>query len=364
MILYRYLSRQILSVMAAVTVVLLIVGLINRFIQYLGQAVAGEMAADVLLLLVFYRLPDFLLVILPLALFLGILLVYGRMYAENEMTVLVCAGLGPGHLLRVAWVASALLVLLVGLLSFEVAPWGIRNTERLKARQAELTEVDLMVAGQFQAFSAGGRVTYTERIATGAEGRQLENVFVVATAGEGDTTAPVRVILADRARAVTDPATGQRYLRLEQVNQYDGRPGQADFTVARAAAQAILLPEPRQFDAVAEEKALRTSVLLGSPELPHVAELQWRISALLLIPVIALMAVPLSRVNPRQGRFGKLVPAALVYALYFVLLQVCRERVADGSLSPLLGLWWVHVLFLAAGIALFLGRGPRLARGR
>jgi lipopolysaccharide export system permease protein len=78
--------------MAAVTLVLLVVALTGRFIQYLGQAVAGELATDALLLLIVFRLPDFLLVIVPLAFFLSILLVYGRMYAENEMVVLIASG--------------------------------------------------------------------------------------------------------------------------------------------------------------------------------------------------------------------------------------------------------------------------------
>ena len=74
---------------------------------------------------------------------------------------------------------------------------------------------------------------------------------------------------------------------------------------------------------------------------------------LLLIPVIALIAVPMSRVSPRQGRFTKLLPAVLVYIGYFISLEFCRDRMADGDLSPAFGLWWVHGLFAAAGTVLF-----------
>ena len=181
MIIFRYLSKQILQVMLAVTLVLLVVGLVNRFIQYLGQAVAGEMASDVLLLLILYRLPDFLLVILPLAFFLGVLLVYGRMYAENEMTVLIASGLSKGRLLFHTLAVSLVVTAVVATLSLELAPWGIRNTEQLKQEQDELTELDLIVAGQFQAFAGGTRVTYAERTGNTDEGRQLQNVFVVSS---------------------------------------------------------------------------------------------------------------------------------------------------------------------------------------
>jgi len=130
LIIFRYLSKQILQVMAAVSLILLVVGLTSRFIQYLGQAVAGELASDVLLLLMFYRLPDFLLVIVPLAFFLGVLLAYGRMYAENEMVVLFGSGFSEWRLLFVTLGASLFVILITAVISLSIAPWGVRNTEQ------------------------------------------------------------------------------------------------------------------------------------------------------------------------------------------------------------------------------------------
>ena len=339
--------------MAAVSLILLVVGLINRFIQYLGEAVAGEMASDVLLLLMFYRLPDFLLVILPLALFLAILLAYGRMYAENEMTVLIASGLSRRRLLGFTFTSSLLVVVLVAFLSLLLAPWGIRNTEQLKQQQDQLTEVDLITAGQFQEFNDGERVTYAERIAGVSGGRQLENVFVVSNPSAQDSRAGIRVIISESARPEIDAVSGARFMRLENVVQYQGQPGSAEFTIGQFDVQAILLPESAAIEEVDEEKALRTRDLLGSPLPEYQAELQWRISAILIIPIMTLLAVPLSKVNPRQGRFSKLVPAALLYSLYFILLQVCREQVAAGQLPASLGLWWVHGVFLVVGLLLY-----------
>ena len=115
--------------MTAVTLILLVVGLTSRFIQYLGQAVAGELASDVLLLLMFYRLPDFFLVIVPLAFFLGILLVYGRMYAENEMVVLLGSGFSQRRLLALTFLTSITVIIFMAAISLSIAPLGARNTE-------------------------------------------------------------------------------------------------------------------------------------------------------------------------------------------------------------------------------------------
>lgn len=362
LIIFRYLSKQILQVMGAVTVILLVVGLTSRFIQYLAQAVEGELASDVLLLLMLYRLPDFLLVILPLALFLGILLAYGRMYAENEMVILIGSGFSQLRLLLTTMCTSLIVVVLVAFLSLQLAPWGVRNTEQLKQSQAQLTEVDLIVAGQFQTFGEGNRVTYAERIETNSESeRELRNVFVAVSdvANEDERGSP-RIIIAETARPEIDEETGARFMRLENVLQYDGIPGASDFSIGQFEVHSILLPEPTGFEAVLMESTLTTAALIGSSEPEQQAELQWRISMLLLIPVITLIAVPLSHVDPRQGRFSKLLPAALLYACYFVLLQFSKEMVAEGDIAASIGMWWVHGVFIGIGYLLY--RFPELGK--
>ena len=362
MIIFRYLSKQILQVMTAVTLILLVVGLTSRFIQYLGQAVAGEMASDVLLLLMFYRLPDFFLVIVPLAFFLGILLVYGRMYAENEMVVLLGSGFSPRRLLALTFLTSMALIIFMAAISLSIAPWGARNTEQLKQNQEQLTEIDLIVAGQFQSFSDGGRITYAERANIVPEvGRQLGNVFVALSTesrqgDQADTeseTTPPRILLAKNATPVVDAQTGARFMRLENVYQYEGTPGQGDFSIAHFYAQLILLPESTEFEEILEEESLATMELIGSNQAEHQAEFQWRLSIILLIPAITLIAVPMSQVDPRQGRYSKLISAAIIYAAYFLLLQLTRDMVAEGELNAAVGMWWVHALFITVGILLF-----------
>ena len=369
MIIFRYLSKQILQVMTAVTLILLVVGLTSRFIQYLGQAVAGEMASDVLLLLMFYRLPDFFLVIVPLAFFLGILLVYGRMYAENEMVVLLGSGFSQRRLRALTFLTSIAVIIFMAAISLSIAPWGARNTEQLKQNQEQLTEIDLIVAGQFQSFSDGGRITYAERANIVPEvGRQLGNVFVALSTesrqdDQSDTeseTAPPRILLAKNATPVVDAQTGARFMRLENVYQYDGTPGQGDFSIAQFDAQLILLPESTEFEEILEEESLATMELIGSNQAEHQAEFQWRLSIILLIPAITLIAVPMSQVDPRQGRYSKLISAAIIYATYFLLLQLTRDMVAEGELNAAVGMWWVHALFITVGILLF--RYPDLSR--
>jgi len=353
LIVFRYLARQVLQATAVVALILLAVAVISRFMQYLGEAASGQKAADALFLIMLYRLPEFLLVILPLALLLGIVLSYGRMYAENEMVSLMGAGIGQTRLMRITLGIAAVAMALMGVLSLGAAPWGMRHAEAIVQGQEELTEIDLIVAGQFRSFSQGfnnaGRVTWTESTSNADNGgRELRNVFV-AVSGEGaDSGAAPVIVFAESARPMIDEATGARFMRMENVAQYDGVPGSAEFSVGRFDAQSILLPQPAEFEETLEQSTIATLDLIGSADPVHAGELHWRFSLIVLAPVLGVLAVPMSRVQPRQGRYIKLVPAAFLYVVYFALLEFCRDAVQDGG-SPY-AFWLVHAVFLALGL--------------
>lgn len=345
MIILRYLTRQILLTTTALTLVLLVVVVLGRLLQYLAQASQGELDPAVLLLLMGYRLPDFLQLILPLAMLLGILLAYGRMYAENEMTVLIACGLGRARLLAITLVSATTIAVLVALLALWLTPRGLVNTAMLLEAQENLSEFDILVPGLFQNIARGERTTYAEAV----EGDDLLKIFVHETGVD-------RMIYAESATPVEDDS-GERFILFRNGMVSEGQPGTSDFALTGFAAFGLRLP-PRvlTFDVTLEEQALTSSELLGSGQSAHAAELQWRLSLILLVPILAMLAVPLSRVSPREGRFARLVPAMVLYLLYFGLLLVSRDLVGEGKLPSAIGLWWVHLVFLALAWLLFTER--------
>jgi lipopolysaccharide export system permease protein len=349
-IFFKYLSRQVYQLLLGITVVLIMVALFSRFIQYLGQAAIGELSSDILVWIVLYRMPDFLLIILPLSLFLSVLVTYSRLYAENEMTIIFNSGMSEWTLLAYTQLIAAIILATVAILSFQLAPWGLRNTESLLLQQGKLTEVDMITAGRFQTFDLGSRVTYSDRVIENSSGqRELQNVFVAVPVP--DSAVGSRIILADFARAIVSGE--DRYLELENVRQIEGEPGQTDFSISRFETQIFLLPESEEVEEIDGEATLPLSELLGSNNSRLVAELQWRLSLVLLVPILIMLAVPLSRVSPRQGQYSKLFVAILLFASYILLLQICRDAISRGSLSPWVGVWWVHGLYLLLGLGIF-----------
>lgn len=363
MIVFRYLSRQVLTTLIAVSGMLLLIIMSGRFIKYLAQAAAGQLDPGVLFLIMGYRLPGFIVLIVPLGLFLGILLAYGRMYLDSEMTVLSATGISDRKILGYTQGSALLVALLVGGLSLWIAPSGVLKTQQLFHEQDALTEFDTLSAGRFQALGSGQRVTYAGGLSS--DRTELETIFIAEPTGTGDD-ASVAVLVADTGRQQIN-TDGSRYLVLKDGYRYDGRPGAADFRTIQYETYGVLLPKPEVVTEVTDREAMPTSQLLGSSDIKNRAELQWRIAIPLLVPIVAFFAVPLSRVNPRQGRFLKLLPAVMLYMAYLVMLVSARSWMESGRTPAALGLWWVHGVFLVIGLglnfrALTASSGPRGAQ--
>jgi len=348
-IIFRYLIRQVMISMVAVSGILLLVFMSGRFLKYLGNASEGEISADVLLPIMAYRFPGFLELILPLGLFIGILLAYGRMYLESEMTVLSACGVSDRQLLGKTLIGSFPVMVLVGAMSLYVSPWGMKQVEHILADQAKATEFEMLVPGRFQELLSGGRVTYTEGLSD--DKRRLEGVFIAEYGSDGEG---LSIITAEAGSQLIDKATGSRFLILEDGARFDGAPGALDYKVTEFGAYGLKIQSGTARD-VELEDGVSTATLWASDKPEDRATLHWRLSLPLIVPIVTLLAVRLSRVNPRQGRFFHLLPAMLVYITYLGLLIVARDALADGKVPEWLGMLWVHGLFLALGLWLQFG---------
>jgi lipopolysaccharide export system permease protein len=360
LIVFRYLSREVLVTLSAVSAVLLVIIMSGRFIKYLAQAASGALDPGVLFLIMGFRLPGFLQLILPLGLFLGILLAYGRLYLESEMTVLAATGMSQQRLLLITLAPAALVSLLVAWLSFSLAPQGATQFSLLINKQDAMTEFDTLVPGRFQALRDGTRVTYTEQLSD--DRVNLGGVFISEKRMSSDQSKDrgITVLVAEKGHQEVRN-DGSRYLILENGYRYDGNPGEANYRAIKYDTYGALLPKPDISDEVTDRDAIPTSELLSGEDSPrNRAELQWRVSLPILVFIVTLMAVPLARVNPRQGRFLKLLPAILLYMAYLTILIAARGALERGKIPAALGLWWVHLIFLAIGLGLLYWEPLRL----
>ena len=349
MIIFRYLSKDILISTFAVCFALLLIFLSVRFVNLLADAAAGKYAVDVLFVMIGYRMPGFLQIILPLGFYIAVLLAYGRLYMESEMVVLFACGMSTRQLLLITLVPASLIALLVAVFSFWLGPLGSQNYAKVLEEQRSRSEFESLNAGRFQAIGGGQTITYVGEVTNNH--KRLNEVFIARESGEKNQP---MVVLADSGEQVQQEQYGQRYLLLHNGYRYEGHPGAADFRVTKFGTYGQYLPPVEvSGDYTNEMDAKSTRELIASDKRELRVAFQWRIAVPVMVFVVTLLAVPLSRTNPRQGRYLKMLPAILVFVFYFVFLSSVRTAMETGKWPMWPGMWGVHVAFLFLAWLLF-----------
>lgn len=363
MIIERYLFKELAGTLFAVTAVLFLIFVSSWFARLLGRVAAGSVQADVIFLLLGLKSVDALMILLPLAFYLAVLLAFGRLYKDSEMTAMLACGVSLTRVTRLVFWVGVGFALVVALVSLYVAPWARGERYQLQEEMSATTGLEAVAAGQFRELGESDVVFYAERLSKDGEG--MENVFI-----QGVRKGNLNLVVAERGTQVIE--AGARYLLLKNGYRYEGVPGQADFRIIQFAAHKVLLQQSEVVLQVDETSAVATRQLWQSQKPHEVAELQWRIAMPVSAVLLALLAVFLSRTNPRQGRYAKFFLGILVYVIYSNLLGVAKTWVERGKVEPWLGIWWVHGLLLlavlllmlqhAGGVRLLLGRGRAPAR--
>lgn len=112
----------------------------------------------------------------------------------------------------------------------------------------------------------------------------------------------------------------------------------------RFASNVIPVRVPPMTSKTGELDAIPTAKLWSATDPDMHAEFHWRLAAPIMVFVLALLAVPLSRLRPRQGRYARIWLAIVVYFIYFSLASAAKVWLAKGTVPAVLGLWWVHLL--------------------
>lgn len=343
-ILSRYLLKETAQTWVVVTMVLLLILLTNQFAQVLGDAAANKLPKDLVFTVMGLTSLQYLTILIPIGLFLSIMLALGRLYRDSEMSALMACGVGPRALYRPLIFFALLLAAVVGWLALVVSPAAIREVQLIAEEAKQRIDLRVLEAGRFITFKDPEAVMYAESIS--ADG-VLGNIFVQRRIG-----AQVEVIVAERAWQSASSEENVKVLRFANGQRYEGEPGSPRFRIVSFKEHGIPFALPSAGPLEFKPETRQLTDLLGADDPYDKAELQWRLSVPLAVLVLMILAVPLSRSAPRQGRYGGLAAGVLIYIIYVDLLAAAKVWVEREQIPVFLGLWWVHVLFLLVGLVL------------
>src|SRR3989338_8488051 len=207
--------------------------------------------------------------------------------------------------------------------------------------------------GRFQVSPDGNHVIYVEELSRNRE--RAENVFLAqAKENQDNFGSPLwTLVSATEGYEESDSASKDQLFVTTEGYRYEGIPGQNDYKIIQFKKYSVRLPEVNTRGTHAENETLSTGQLWREYQNPkRAAEFQWRFSIGLSAFLLALLAVPLSRVKPRQGRYVVLLPAMLIYIVYINLLFIARRWMEQEILPVSIGLWWVHGILLVLILAM------------
>ncbi|MEB3753308.1 LPS export ABC transporter permease LptF [Acinetobacter sp. MD2(2019)] len=353
MIIRRYLVKQVVETSLVVIALLTLIMMGGRLIKYFGIAAQGRLDAGVLFSIIGYRLPEFLTLIFPLGFFIGLMLVFGRLYIDHEMAVLNSSGLSRNRLARLLLPLTTCFLVIQLILMVWVSPWGLRQYEQLSSTQAVRTGFDLVRPKEF--VGSGAYTIYASDLSE--DRKNLKDIMFYQRADKEGK--PNVVILAREAKRVDIPNDTASVVDLIDGRRYELYPGQPRYTLTEFKQYRLRIENNKDADVTGDQaESMRISQLWEKRSDPVVqSELGWRLFVPFAIVVALMLATALSEVNPRQGRYYRLLPAILIFASLIVALMAVKTRITRAEL----GIWaYPAILLIYAVVTLVFLRKPNL----
>jgi lipopolysaccharide export system permease protein len=344
----RALVGEFASNGALVFGVLLGIVVVSQLIRLLGEAVSGRIAVDGVLALLGFSALNYLPVLLSISLFISILLTLSRSYKDSEMVVWFCSGIGLTRWIRpVLWYALPVAAV-IALLSMVLTPWALLKADEYMNKLESRDDVTAATPGMFRESKQADRVYFIENVDAGSN--HIGNVFV-----QSEQNGKVGTMVAQQGLQETLP-NGDRFLVLLNGTRYEGVTGQRDYSIIEFERYAIRIDSVPAKQARIWVRTMSTPELWRNPTTWNLSELEWRLGLPVSALLLAMLAIPLSYVNPRAGRSLNLILAIVLYMLYSNMISVTNTWVGQGKLSPGIGLWGIHSVMLVITVLMFYRR--------
>jgi lipopolysaccharide export system permease protein len=344
-----YLAREIFKTSIVTVLVLYIIFMSNALGRVLADIADGGKPLQALWTVMLSQSVNILSLLLPIGVFFSIIFTLGRMYKDHEIVVLNACGVGYRDFYKPVAIVLLPMFLLSAYVSLVLNAQLQGDALVAIDKGIEQNQFSLIKPGQFNQARGGDSVFYLESLSE--DKLELQEVILSQTSADASI-----MEVAKSGRQKVDDKTGDLFLVLGPGQRIEGVAGQKNFKFLDYEQHGILIQKKKKSSGKVHSIEKSVAQLWSSSRMSDRVELQWRIAIPMVLVILAIVAVPLSYISPRQGRFGKVGYALVVYLVYINLIVTTRAQLEAGVVPMVINFWWVHLVFIAFTAVLFYRR--------
>ncbi|HEX8960009.1 MAG TPA: LPS export ABC transporter permease LptF [Geobacteraceae bacterium] len=353
--LFFYICREIavpfLLGMATFTSVLLM----GRFLQLADLVVAkGALFSDIVRMII-YLIPFFSMITIPMSFLLALLLAFGRLSADSEITAMKSSGMGLYSLLPPVLSCALVAYLVTTFVTVYALPWGNTSFKKLLVNIIE-TRATLNLKERVFNDDFPGLVIYVDRYSS-----DKNSMTGILIEDERNPKEP-STIFAEQGMIEREP--GKKSLRISLKNGGIHRSLDStgyrllefrDYELTINLAQATKEMTKNELDMTFAElqENLRTHLTDDRERRDLLIEFHRRLSLPFACFVFALVGVPLGIQNQRSGKAAGFSVSIGVILVYYVVFSIGKTLAQKGIVYPAVAVWVPDIAFLLIGIYLF-----------
>ncbi len=344
MILYRYIVKDIITVFIGVITILFLILLGSLMIRSLTGVTAGTIAKEFLIPLVAIRALETWVLVVPLSFFLALIMALGRMNSENELIAAYACGFERKKLLMLVVGLSILTSIFVAAMTLFFAPTADQKYYEMMHESRQKSDLSRLAPRKFIEL-ADDRLFYAE---DQDEQHRLFGISIFNRDRLNYTVINAKELTEDLAYAGEQNLFIMKDGVRNEIDYGDNSSRQTTFE-----EYGLYVDKRESGGPLFGMRAKTSAYLWGSDKSADIAELQWRITLALMVIVLAVIAVVMSRYQPRSAKNGKLIMGIVIYMVYGQLIITSKNGIARQTLEPEIGLWWVHVVMLTIALIIF-----------
>ncbi len=360
-IISRYILRNLIVFFLAITFIIGLIVFGNQFVLTTQESLSFGIPIKELMPLVGFNMLRDIPIILTLSLFLSIIITISQLYKNSEAVVMNSIGLGDRDFINLIKPIVFVSFIIVFYLTIFAVPWAKQQKRIAEDVTVNASEFSFITEGKFESFKNGEIVFYaSESKVSDIVGEQnMEEIFIYAL----DKGKPV-IVLASEANKYTNAETESIYLRLKNGIRYEGLPGNENINILNFEQYDLeivsgdIQKSISNFSEIEEKNSID---LLREGGVKANAEIQWRISQPVSVLILSIFGIFLGKSSPRTGKGINLIIGIVVFMLYNNALLVAKSSIESSQLSPIIGMWGIHLSLLLILIIFYQFRQGKIA---